>query len=118
MRAKYLLEVCRLLNLSHRLHQCILYYNADIGSRVALGCSCQLPEILRLQRRVGVTDRQLEHGRSRRQIRQADVNSPLKAATDGGVELPWNVCSTEDEDALAILSYTVHLHQHLCFYPP
>lgn len=38
-------------------------------------------------------------------------------SSDGGVELPGDVGGAEDEDAGCIVSYTVHLDEHLGLYP-
>lgn len=39
-------------------------------------------------------------------------------SSDGGVELPGDVGGAEDEDAGCVISYSVHLYEHLRFYSP
>lgn len=43
------------------------------------------------------------------------MHTPLEAPTNRIIELPRDIRGAEDEDALGILAYAVHLHQHLCF---
>lgn len=39
-------------------------------------------------------------------------------SSDGRVELPGDVGSTENKDAGGVVSYTIHLDKHFGFYPP
>jgi hypothetical protein len=43
------------------------------------------------------------------------MDTALKAATDGSIELPGDVCSTKDKNAFTVVANTIHLHENLGF---
>lgn len=43
------------------------------------------------------------------------MDTALEAATDSGVELPWDVGGSEDKNPGGIVTDTVHLYKHLGF---
>lgn len=118
VRLAYRLEMCRLLDLAHRLHQRVLHRNGDITPRVALCQFSQLSVVLALERSFCVANSNLEHGRPGRDVGQADVHTSLETSSDGSIELPGDVCRAEHQHACRVLAYTVHLHQHFGLYTP
>ena len=80
------------LDLSNRLHQCILNRYTDIATGISLAHLTQGSEIRRLQITRRVSDGHFEHFHAAGQIGETDVDAALEASSDGRVELPGYVC--------------------------
>lgn len=103
------------LDFANGLHQGILDGDGDVASGVALAEGAQRPEVLLFQLARRGADCEFEHSGAGGQVGQADVYSSLETSPDGRVELPGNVCRSQDQHALGIPSHTVHLYQQLSF---
>jgi hypothetical protein len=104
------------LDLPHRLHQRILHRDTDVASAISLTQLCQRLVVLLAQLAIGVANANLKHAHPCWRIWQVDVDPSLEPSSDGGVELPWDVRRTQDEDPFGVFAHTVHLHQQLCLY--
>lgn len=107
----HLLVVRCCLDLADGLHQRILDSNTDIATGVALAHLRQ-GSVVGLRQFAGCgADGQHEHLHSCVDIGETDVDSTLESTTNGGIQLPGNVCCAEDQNALGVLADTVHLNE-------
>lgn len=100
-------------NLPHGTHQRLLHHVGDITARETIRHLREHAVVVRLQVRLRVADGELEHPRAAVGVGQADVHAALETSSDRGVELPGDVGRAQHQDALAVVSDTVHLHQQL-----
>lgn len=99
------------LDFADRLHEGILDSNGDIAARVTLTELRKSLVVFLFEFARSRSNSELKHPHTCRCVWQADVDSPLETSSNGGVELPWNVGSSKDQDTLRVSPHTVHLHQ-------
>jgi len=139
----YGLEVSCGKDLADRLHERIPDDDGDITSRVPaigrgsmheqkpdspFGLFCQRCEVGRGQSVRGCSHIELEHPAPGLDVGQWNVDSLLETgisrlcrcqdrhlpSLDGRVELPWDVCRTEDEHTRVVIAHTVDLASARC----
>jgi len=64
-------------------------------------------------RRFSESDLELDHACMN--LRQGNIDSLLKAASDGWIELPGYVWRTKHEDTIIVIANSLHLNKELSF---
>lgn len=107
--------MCRSLNFPYGLHESIANDDWNISARIAFRLFRQLLQVLFGQHVCGVSQMNLEHYQSSVLFGQRYINSLLESSSNGGIEDPGNVRSSQDKNSIAVLADALHLNKKFCF---